>query len=235
MAGLAGFQPENAGSRMLGAGTRRLGLSSSPRQPASRIPGLLYNRDMALLIDGYNLLNVTGIFGEAGPGTELHRTRLAFLDYLASSLTKRQRSESTIVFDAAGAPPGLPPTISHEGMTIHFARRNSEADEMIEELLEQWSSPRSLTVVSSDHRVQRAARHRGAKFVDSEKWYADLRKARRKRAAKMEDSTAKPAAKPSSDELAYWLGEFGEGPSTPQNTDNPFPPGYADEIAEDDM
>src|SRR4051812_39323189 len=117
---------------------------------------------MALLIDGYNLLNVTGIFAGEGPGTELHRARLAFLNYLASSFTKRQRTGTTIVFDAAGAPPGLPHTINHDGMTIHFARRHSNADEMIEELLEEWKSPRSLVVVSSDHRVQRAARHRGA-------------------------------------------------------------------------
>ena len=28
-----------------------------------------YNSSMALLIDGYNLLHVTGIFGRAGAGT----------------------------------------------------------------------------------------------------------------------------------------------------------------------
>ncbi len=56
---------------------------------------------MALLIDGYNLLNATGIFGEAGPGTALHRTRLAFLNFLAESFTKRERNGTTIVFDAA--------------------------------------------------------------------------------------------------------------------------------------
>ncbi len=58
---------------------------------------------MAILIDGYNLLNVTGIFGEAGPGTALHRTRLAFLNFLASSFNERQRGNTTIVFDAFGA------------------------------------------------------------------------------------------------------------------------------------
>lgn len=184
---------------------------------------------MALLIDGYNLLNVTGIFGEAGPGTELHRTRLAFLNFLAASFTKRQRVATTIVFDAAGAPPGLPHSIQHEGMTIHFARRHSNADEMIEELLEEWKSPRSLVVVSSDHRVQRAARHRGAAFVDSEIWYADLLVARRKRVAK-EDATAKPTGAPSAGELAYWLKEFGESDSAKPEFESPFPPGYGDDV-----
>ena len=150
---------------------------------------------MALLIDGYNLLNVTGIFAEAGPGTELHRTRLAFLNFLASSLTAHERKQTTIVFDAAGAPPGLPRTITHDGMTVHFAQRHSDADEMIEELLENLSAPRSLVVVSSDHRVQRAARQRGATFVDSEQWYSEIRTARRHRDNLADDATAKPSGR----------------------------------------
>src|SRR5437868_13291162 len=113
----------------------------------------MYNPCMALLIDGYNLLNVTGIFGQAGPGTELHRTRLSLLNFLASSIDKRERRETVIVFDAAGAPPGLPRCLTHDGITVHFAQRHSDADEMIEELLEQCAAPRSLLVVSSDHRV----------------------------------------------------------------------------------
>src|SRR5262245_61570510 len=169
---------------------------------------------MALLIDGYNLLNVTSIFGGAGPGTELHRTRLAFLNFLASSFNKRQRGTTTIVFDASGAPPGLPPTITHDDMTIHFAQRFSNADEMIEELLESWRAPKSLTVVSSDHRVQRAARRRGATFIDSEVWYAELRTVRRRREANAKEAAAKPSGTLSPDEVAYWLNEFGDSPST---------------------
>jgi predicted RNA-binding protein with PIN domain len=188
---------------------------------------------MALLIDGYNLLNVTGIFGHDGPGTALHRTRLAFLNFLASSIDDRQRKQTTVVFDAAGAPPGLPQSITHEGMTVHFARRHSNADEMIEELLEQWSSPRSLVVVSSDHRVQRAARQRGATFVDSEKWYAEIVAARRQRDITAEDVAAKPSGKPTPDELAYWLGQFGETPNAGPDFESPFPPGYADDLDED--
>jgi predicted RNA-binding protein with PIN domain len=187
---------------------------------------------MALLIDGYNLLNVTGIFGGEGPGTALHRTRMAFLNSLATSFTQRERNETTIVFDAAGAPPGLPRTIAHDGMTIHFAHRHSSADEMIEELLETWRAPRSLTVVSSDHRVQRAARHCGASFIDSEVWYANLLTAQRKRTSE-QIASAKPTGKPTPDELAYWLKEFGEGPAVNAESEELFPPGYADDMSED--
>jgi predicted RNA-binding protein with PIN domain len=190
---------------------------------------------MTLLIDGYNLLNVTSIFGGAGPGTALHRARIAFLNFLASSFTERERSETTIVFDASGAPPGLPRTVTHDGMTVHFAQRHSNADEMIEELLEQWPSPRGLTVVSSDHRVQRAARQRGASFVDSEQWYAEMRAARKQSDTRTEESAAKPGIKPSPDELAYWLGEFGDSAPDDLGVENPFPPGYADDVNEDNV
>jgi predicted RNA-binding protein with PIN domain len=186
---------------------------------------------MAFLIDGYNLLHVTDIFGAAGPGTDLHRTRLALLNFLATAINKRERKQTTIVFDAAGAPPGLPRMISHQGMTIHFAPRTSDADEMIEDLLQQHRTPKSLVVVSSDHRVQRAARSRGATFVDSAAWYAERRAAMRDNS--LENASAKPEAQLTGDELAYWLGQFGDAASSEDST-SPFPPGYGDDIREDE-
>jgi predicted RNA-binding protein with PIN domain len=115
-------------------------------------------------------------------------------------------------------------------MTIHFAPRHSDADEMIEELLEQHRSPKSLVVVSSDHRVQRAARHRGATFVDSAEWYSERRAALRE--SKSAKSSVKPEGKLTPDELHYWLGQFGEAPAT-EVSPGPFPPRYGDDILEE--
>lgn len=170
---------------------------------------------MALLIDGYNLLHVTGIFGAAGAGTELHRSRVALLEFLAASITERERKQTTIVFDAAGAPPGLPASMTHGGMRVYFARRHASADEMIELLLDECRAPRSLVVVSSDHRVQRSARQHGASYLDSEQWFAALQAARREREAAAEES-AKPAGETPADEVNYWVKEFGEQPRKPK-------------------
>jgi predicted RNA-binding protein with PIN domain len=189
---------------------------------------------MALLIDGYNLLNVTGIFAEAGLGTELHRTRLALLDFLAASIDRRERRDTAIVFDAAGAPPGLPRQLMHDGITVHFAQRHSDADEMIEELLEECAAPRNLLVVSSDHRVQRAARHFGASFVDSDEWYREVLAKIRQRQANAEEAPTKPNEDLTPEELNYWMRQFGDGAKQESAIDDPFPPGYGDDIQMDE-
>jgi hypothetical protein len=152
---------------------------------------------MALLIDGYNLLHVTAIVGHG------------LLRFLASAIDPRERPLTTIVFDAAEAPPNLPRTIVVEEMTIHFSSEYDNADELIEELIEAHSVPKSLLVVSSDHRIQRAARRRKAPFVDSDVWFAE---ALRRRAAMKAPApiVAKPAGPLSGDEISYWLAEFGD-------------------------
>ena len=94
-------------------------------------------------------------------------------------------------------------------MTIHFSSEYDNADELIEELIEAHSVPKSLLVVSSDHRLQRAARRRKAPFVDSDVWFAD---ALRRRAAsrRPEPIVARPAGNLSTEEIDYWLSEFGD-------------------------
>ncbi|MBL9162620.1 MAG: NYN domain-containing protein [Planctomycetaceae bacterium] len=160
---------------------------------------------MALLIDGYNLLHVTAIVGHGG----LRGSREGLLRFLASAIEPRDRLQTTIVFDAAEAPPNLPRTIVFEEMTIHFSSEYDNADELIEELIEAHSVPKSLLVVSSDHRIQRAARRRKAPFVDSDVWFAD---ALRRRAASRRPApiVARPTGNLSADEIDYWLSEFGD-------------------------
>src|SRR5687767_1642502 len=127
-----------------------------------------------LLIDGYNLLHASGVFVAAGPPT-LERTRAAFLHFLAERLEARQCRRTTVVFDATQAPANLPHATSVAGMRVLFSRNGQDADALLEDLLLAEKSPRELLVVSSDHRVQRAARQRGARFVDSEIWIRELR------------------------------------------------------------
>jgi predicted RNA-binding protein with PIN domain len=167
---------------------------------------------MSLLIDGYNLLSAAGILGRGvGPGS-LQRARLALLNFLAESLQPREIPRTTVVFDAADPLPGLPRTVSHRGLTVRFASQYEDADELIEELIRTDSAPRRLTVVSSDHRLQRAARRRKAQATDSDAWYAQIVRRRQERGKSAAERPARPPVPLLAEDVDYWIRQFG-GPS----------------------
>ena len=240
---------------------------------------------MSILIDGYNLLHASGILPQGqGPHT-FERAREALLRFLAASLTDKERVRTTIVFDAREAPYNLPRTVDHDGMTIRFAPRDTDADTIIEELIRADTSPKRLTVVSSDHRIQNAARRRRAEAIDSDIWCVELQRQRNARRGG-QAAAAKPEGPYPPSEVARWMAEFqidltdeasiDESPSdaaappdappeeakqTPvpknpsakragksrqsrsdssskdlrDNWGNPFPPGYGEDIKEEDV
>jgi predicted RNA-binding protein with PIN domain len=164
---------------------------------------------MSLLIDGYNLLHVSGILGpERGPGG-LQASRLAMLNFLAASIDPEELPRTIVVFDAGDPPWGMPQQMEHRGIDVRFAAKYESADELIEELIQAESAPRRLVVVSSDHRIQRAARRRKAKAIDSDIWYADLTRARRQRQESAADVPARPAVPLLEEDVNYWLRQFG--------------------------
>jgi hypothetical protein len=167
---------------------------------------------MPLLIDGYNLLHASGILPRGlGPGT-LERARGALLNFLAGAIDAAELPQTTIVFDAKDAPPGLPDVYDHGGMLVRFARGYEDADLLLIELIRADSAPRKLTVVSSDHQVQRAARRRRAEAIDSDRWCAELLRRRRLPDLSITETEAdsKPPAPLSEAEVRSWLKEFGD-------------------------
>jgi hypothetical protein len=163
---------------------------------------------MRLLIDGYNLLNATGIDARGYRIGSLERSRLGLLHFLFKSLDPPELSQTTVVFDSTHAPPGLPRVTDYHGLTVRFAVKYESADALIEELIRADSTPRRLTVVSSDHRIQRAARRRKARAVDSQVWYGEIVRRNAARAR-----PGQPAIRPRtplvSEDVARWLERFG--------------------------
>jgi predicted RNA-binding protein with PIN domain len=192
---------------------------------------------MAILIDGYNLLHASGIFGPPDARRPFQRSREELIRFLAERLGDRAAS-TQIVFDASEAPPGLPRRASLFGISIHFAADHESADQLLEELIQSNHAPRRLTVVSSDHRVQRAARRRRATAVDSHVWFAELLVARRNHG----DDAKNPATKPEQElgpaAIAYWLRELNlhnpgtTDPVEPLPWSNPFPDNYMQEATD---
>jgi predicted RNA-binding protein with PIN domain len=164
---------------------------------------------MPLLIDGYNLLHASNILGRGRGSTALHRSREALLNVLAASLTPDEIPRTTVVFDAHDPPWGLSRQTNHQGLTIIFASRETDADSLIEELIKKHSAPRKLTVVSSDHRLHRAAKRRRATAIDSDRWFAQLLRERHERSQLPTADAIKPEGPVSSGEVDFWLRQFG--------------------------
>lgn len=161
------------------------------------------------IIDGYNLLHAAGLGREHyGPG-DLQRARDALVRRVASLLDKAELTATIIVFDARDPPPHLPHRWRKHGLTVLFAPPDAQgdADAVIEELINQHPAPRQLTVVSSDHRVEQAARRRKAACVESVEFL--LRRPRvEAKDTKEEVLPEKPAG--SAADAAHWAEVFGD-------------------------
>ncbi|MGC3968116.1 MAG: NYN domain-containing protein [Pirellulales bacterium] len=210
---------------------------------------------MRLLIDGYNLIHAAGIVGpRSRDGRGLERSRTALARFVSELVGGLEKASAVIVFDAAGAPPGLPSEMFVHGVNLRFARGYNSADELIEELIQLDTAPRRLTVVSSDHRIQCAARRRKARAVDSDTWYDEALQLRARRERddatgpqaptmpdgkrRMESNMPQPATL--DDEIRFWLDRILEDketdPANPETTavDDIFPPGYAEDVFEEE-
>lgn len=117
-----------------------------------------------------------------GPSDWLHRERMRLIDRLAKRLDRQLAEQTCVVFDSASsrsrgraADRSQPDATSRiGGIDVRFAVNHDEADDLIEELIELHSSPKRLTVVSSDRRLQTAARRSGATAFDSQPWFDAL-------------------------------------------------------------
>jgi predicted RNA-binding protein with PIN domain len=169
---------------------------------------------MRTLIDGYNLMYAAGLMERQFGPDGLRKVRHRFLNDLASRLGSADARVTTVVFDANHHPAHLSPSESHKGLTVLYAVAYDDADSQIEDLIKHHALPRSLSVVSSDHRVRDAARRRGALPLTSEAFLDQLDRPRLK--------TMPLKRRPDPDEVikkeaerARWLHEFGhldEGP-----------------------
>ncbi|MDA1041123.1 MAG: NYN domain-containing protein [Planctomycetota bacterium] len=158
---------------------------------------------MTLVIDGYNLLHASGVFGAERGRRGFEQSRIALLDLLLDLLGD-EAAKTIVVFDAANAPDGLPGRCTHGPLRVWYAREYPDADSLIEEIVEDDTAPHDLVVVSSDRRLQVAARRRRATAVGSAEWLAEQRSRRQ--------SGPPPDAKPPEpgpDDVERWKRYFG--------------------------
>lgn len=130
---------------------------------------------MDTIIDGYNLIFQCGLQSNSTADDWLHQSRNRLLNEIASFAGVEAAKRTTIVFDASHRPP-LAKTNRYriKNVLVLYADRFDDADSMIEHLITRHATPKKLTVVSSDHRLHKAALRRKATPVDSEVWYDRL-------------------------------------------------------------
>jgi len=150
---------------------------------------------MPYLIDGHNLIPKLGL-------------RLDSLDDENELIPRLQefcrlrRVQVEVFFD--GAPPGQASTRQAGTVRIYFVRRGSSADAAIELRLERLGKQaKNWTVVSSDGRVQHAARAAHARVLSSEEFASEMSKARA-----VSTSTVKHEATLAPEEVEEWLKFF---------------------------
>lgn len=166
-----------------------------------------------LLIDGYNLLHAAGLARVRYAPGDLERQRRRLLAMLAEKLTPAEKLRCTVVFDALDAPFSDRREMRMHDVAVQFAPPGGDADTVIEDLLAKHPAAKQTIMVSSDHRLHKAARRRGATPMDSEPFWEQLRQSPDQRhsvtpppvapKAKGNVSSVKP-------EVAAWMREFGE-------------------------
>lgn len=162
-----------------------------------------------VIIDGYNLLFAKGIDGVDNPTGTLEDARDALIDWILETLPVATVNRTILTFDAKTPPPNRPRQFTHSGLTVHFAADFEEADDLIGAYIQAHTSPMQLTVVSSDHRVQRMARRRDANAVDSDDWFRKMTRNAYAQSRSDRTDTSKPDGPLHPYDVQRWISVFG--------------------------
>ena len=187
---------------------------------------------METIVDGYNMIFCCGWQGTAKHSLALERSRDRLISELAMRVPFNRRSKITIVFDAKTSPiRASSDEETEKGFQVVYARGFEDADSMIELLIQEHSTPKSLSVVSNDNRIKQAAMRRRATAIECDDWLDELEHLAR------ESSNRDLQAKDTKDlESTDWLEEFGLSedfeidPESKDDIFNPFPPGYGEDL-----
>lgn len=165
------------------------------------------------VIDGYNLMHAAGLARATYGPRDLERARDRLLKLLARNLEDRERPATTVYFDAKSSPSRSQLPGSFRDLRVIFAGGDGEADTAMEHFIERNATPKRLLVVTSDHRIQRAARVRRCPFIDSPAFLDELFL---RSAAIKPDPETLPASHPkhtgglSPGEVDEWLSVFAD-------------------------
>jgi len=163
------------------------------------------------LIDGYNLWWASEDIGPDNEVGTLEAARQSLIQWLLDTLTTELAKKTVVVYDAKNPPANRTNLFNYQGLLVHFAVGYPDADTLMESYIDVHTAPRNLTVVSSDHRVQRAAKRRRAQAIDSNVWYQRINHEMKAKRVAQKTDRSKPNQKLEEFEVNAWLQNFGLG------------------------
>lgn len=134
---------------------------------------------------------------------DLQRARASLLQMLSESLGDKGKY-CTVVFDATRASSRAPGDYVHHGIEVRFTKRREEADDLIAWLIKQCTTPKQLTVISSDHRLVEATNRKRATSVRADDFLDWLER------QKPGGTTSPSTRQVSAAERADWLKTFAD-------------------------
>jgi predicted RNA-binding protein with PIN domain len=164
-----------------------------------------------LVIDGYNLMHASGHVLTARGPRDFEQQRERFLRWLTKRIPERLRPLTLVVFDAGETDNTYVEHETRYGLRVIYSPQGLEADDLIEELIEIHATPKRLQVVSSDHRLHKAARRRKGTCVDSDECLSMLARLAREEYERRQqrEELAKPAGE-TFEQTSEWLTVFAD-------------------------
>lgn len=166
----------------------------------------LLAKPIKILIDGYNLLFQSNLVGKGRGPNWLLRARQRLVKSLQERLSKEDLSGTHIIFDASAK--REPEDARVAAPHVRFAVEHPEADDLLEELIRTHAHPKTLLVVSSDHRIQRCARARKCQVMAADAYLDFLHSGAAKQQELEPEGAQPPKAELSAEDVDYWLDEF---------------------------
>jgi predicted RNA-binding protein with PIN domain len=151
---------------------------------------------MAILIDGHNLIGKMPDLRLEDP-TDEEKLLVRLRAYRAHT------GKHLVVYFDPGITYQSPARRSRGGISIRQAGTGQRADDLMIRDISRHHNPSELTVVTSDHAIQKVARQYGARVVESSTFAVELSCSPEK-----DDASEMPPL--SQEEIEEWLAIFGQ-------------------------
>ena len=124
---------------------------------------------MPYLVDGYNVYHAARKMADQFS----HITTLTLCQWIARDM-QSLKDRAIVVFDGKKLRGQSLEILPAGFVEIFYSGPEQDADSALEDLIQQNTAPRRLTVVSADNRVRKAARHRRCKRLKSPEYLEEL-------------------------------------------------------------